>query len=83
MIESINLVFCMACGEGLRVRFHVDLLSPLASSPLTLFHLPQHDQPHTDEDPHTAPLHYRRNDAMMLNNAYQETRAREPPHSRA
>eukprot|EP01046_Picozoa_sp_COSAG06_P029888 COSAG06_NODE_2806_length_6257_cov_1.915557_4_plen_52_part_00 len=47
MIESINLVFCMACGEGLRVRFHVDFLSPLASSPLTLFHLPQHDQPHT------------------------------------
>eukprot|EP01049_Picozoa_sp_SAG25_P016171 SAG25_NODE_3592_length_1030_cov_1.721805_2_plen_77_part_00 len=45
--------------------------------------LGQHDQPHTGEDPHTAPLHYRRNDAMMLNNAYQETRAREPPHSRA
>ena len=59
VIESIRIrinsfSFFVCHGEGLRVRFHVDFLSSLASSPLTIFHLPQHGQPHCLQPPSTT-----------------------------
>lgn len=45
MIRINSFSFSAWHGEGL--RFYVDFLSSLASFPLTICHLSQHDQPHT------------------------------------